>query len=177
MSALRGLRLTPEAAPWRPAGRAVPGARMTGRPAADPRLLLPSGTITDVLIAPGSPETAVYDYGVLGAGEPRALHCPCGRTDRPERAEEVIAAHLAGAPVGTQAAILVRAMAADGTTGCAYLFAVAERGEDSVVWPTYQRIPASGSGVVTDARSAGAAAPTRAGRPPDSGSTTIARTV
>lgn len=163
---------------------AVPGARMTGPPAADPRLppaadprlLLPSGTITDVLIAPGSPETAVYDYGILGAEEPRALHCPCGRTDRPERAEEVIAAHLAGAPVGTQAAILVRAMAADGTTGSAYLYAMAERGEDTIVWPTYQRIPASGSGVVTDARGCGAAAPTRAGRPADSGSTTIAGT-
>ncbi len=82
----------------------------------------------------------------------------------------------AGAPVGTQAAILVRAMAADGTTGSAYLYAVAERSEDTIVWPTYQGIPASGSGAVTDARPDGAAAPTRDGRPPDSGSTTIAGT-
>ena len=141
---------------------------MTGPPAADPRLLLPSGTITGVLVPPGSPETAVYDYGILRAEEPRALHCPGGRTDRPERAEEVIAAHLAGAPVGTQAAILVRAMAADGTTGSAYLYAVAERGENTIVWPTYQGIPASGSGVVTDARTDAAATPTRDGRPPDS---------
>ena len=114
---------------------------MTGPSAADPRLLVPSGPIMDVLVPPGSSETAVYDYGILRADEPRALHCPCGRTDRPERAEEVIAAHLAGAPVGTQAAILVRAMAADGTTGSAYLYAVAERGEDSIVWPTYQGSP------------------------------------
>ena len=120
---------------------------MTGAPAADLRLLLPSGTIMDVLAGPGSPETAVYDYGILRALEPRTLHCPCGRTDRPERAEEVIAAHLAGAPVGTQAAILVRAMAADGTTGSAYLYAVAERAEDTILWPTYQGISARGGGV------------------------------
>ena len=149
---------------------------MTGPPATDPRRLVPSGTIMDILAAPGSSETAVYDYGILRAEAPRALHCPCGRTDRPERAEEVIATHLARAPVGTQAVILVRAMAADGTTGSAYLYAVAERGEDTIVWPTYQGIAASGSGVVTDARTDGAAAPARDGRPPDSGSTTIART-
>jgi hypothetical protein len=73
-------------------------------------------------------------------------------------------------------------MAADGTTGSAYLYAVAdlyavaERSEDTIAWPTYQGIPVSGSGVVTDARTDGAAAPARDGRPPDSGSTTIART-
>ena len=88
----------------------------------------------------------------------------------------MIAAHLAGAPVGTQAAILVRAMAADGTTGPAYLYAVAERGEDTILWPTYQGISAPGSGMVTDARTDAAAEPARDGRPPDSGLTTIART-
>jgi hypothetical protein len=149
---------------------------MTGPSAADPRLLVPSGTIAGILAAPGPPETVVYDYGILRAGEPRALDCPCGRTDRPERAEEVIVTHLAGAPAGTRAAILVRAMAADGTTGSAHLYAVAERGEDTIAWPMYQGIPASGSGVVTEARPDATAAPTRDGRPPDSGSATIART-
>lgn len=140
----------------------------------DPRLLVPSGTIMDVLAALGS--SAVYDYGILRADEPRTLHCPSGRTDRAERAEEVIAAHLAGAPVGTQAAILVRAMAKDGTTGSAYLYAVAERGEDSITWPTYQGIHASGISAAPDARSDGAAPSARGRRPPDPGSTTIAWT-
>ena len=52
-------------------------------------------------------------------------------------------------------------MAADGTTGSAYLYAVAERAEDTIVWPTYQGIPASGSGVVTDARTDGGSRPSR----------------
>jgi hypothetical protein len=143
----------------------------------DSRLPVPSGPLVDVLVALGTSGTAVYDYGILRAGELRTLHCPCGRTDRAERAEEVIAAHLAGAPVGTQAAILVRAMANDGRTGSAYLYAVAERAENSIIWPTYEGIHALRNGAVRDARSDDAAAPARAGRPPDPGSTTIARTV
>jgi hypothetical protein len=83
------------------------------------------------------PLTAIYDYGVLppdGAGSPR---CPCGRTDRSERAEQMIAEYLRGAPVGSQAVILVRNMARDGATGPAHIYALAERGERGVVWPTY----------------------------------------
>jgi hypothetical protein len=141
----------------------------------DPGALLPSGTIVDVPIAPGPPGV-VYDYGILRADQRRILHCPSGRTDQAERAEEVIAAHLASAPVGTQAAILMRAMANDGTTGAAYLYAVAERDEDSIVWPTYQGIHTLRSSAARDARNGDAAPPARAGRPPDPGSTTIART-
>ena len=142
----------------------------------DPGALLPSGTIVDVPVVPRPAGTVVYDYGILHADEPRILHCPSGRTDQAERAEEVIAAHLAGAPVGTQAAILVRAMANDGTTGAAYLYAVAERGDDSIIWPTYQGIHTLRGGADSDARSGDLASPARAGRPPDPGSTTIVRT-
>jgi hypothetical protein len=142
----------------------------------DPHVLVPSGRIVDVLVGPGPSGTVVYDYGILRADQPRILHCPCGRTDKAERAEEVIAAHLAGAAVGTQAAILVRAMANDGTTGSASLYAVAERGQVSISWPTYKGIHALPSGAVRDARSDETAPPARAGRPPDPGSTTIART-
>lgn len=137
----------------------------------DPRLLGPAGTIVDVLSAAGPSSTVVYDYGVLDPAGPRILHCPCGRTDHPGRAEDVVATHLAGAPVGARAAILVRVMAGDGTTGAAYLYAVAERAEDGIIWLTYQGIHA-GRGARRDE----APPPARAGRPPDPGSTTIART-
>jgi hypothetical protein len=142
----------------------------------DPGAFLPPGTIVDVPIAPGPPGSVVYDYGILRADQPRILHCPGGRTDQAGHAEEVIAAHLAGAPVGTQAAILVRAMANDGTTGAAYLYALAERGKDSIIWPTYQGIQTLRGSAARDARRGNAAPPPRAGRPPDPGSTTIVRT-
>ncbi len=141
-----------------------------------PGLVMPSGATGDALAAPGPSGTVVYDYGILHADEARALHCPCGRTDNAGRAEDVIAAHLAGAPAGTRAAILIRAMANDGTTGPAYLYALAERGENGVTWPTYQGIRAPGKDAAQDARSDGLAPPARAGRPTDPGSTTIART-
>ena len=41
-----------------------------------PRLM-----IMDVLVMPGASGTVVYDYGILHPAEPRALHCPGGRTD------------------------------------------------------------------------------------------------
>jgi hypothetical protein len=136
-----------------------------------PRLM-----IMDFLVMPGASGTVVYDYGILHPAEPRALHCPGGRTDDAGHAEDVITANLASAPVGTQAAILVRAMASDGMTGAAHLYAVAERGQDSITWPVYQGIHAVPRGVASDARSAEAAPQARAGRPTDPGSTTIART-
>jgi hypothetical protein len=132
--------------------------------------------IMDVLAVPGPSGTVVYDYGVLHPAEPRALHCPCGRTDDAGRAEGMIVAHLAIAPVGTQAAILVRAMAGDGMTGAAHLYAVAERGHDSITWPVYQGIHAAPSGAVSHGPGQDPAPPAQAGRPPDPGSTTIART-
>ncbi|HXP19531.1 MAG TPA: hypothetical protein VN840_07780 [Streptosporangiaceae bacterium] len=106
----------------------------------EPHLPVPPGTIVGVpfpLLAPG---TAVYDYGVLRSDGAGSLHCPCGRTDTAERAERVIAEHLGSAPVGSRAAIIVRNMASDGTTGPAHLYALAERGEHCVTWPTYQGI-------------------------------------
>jgi hypothetical protein len=81
---------------------------------------------------------------------------------------------------GTQAAILASAMANDGTAGTAYLYAVAERGNDTIIWPTYQgiRTPLSMPATsVTEARTKSAAPPDRVGRPQDPGSTTIVRTV
>ena len=137
---------------------------------------LPSGTIVDALVTPGPPGTVVYDYGILRPDEPRTLHCPCGRTDSAARAEDVIADHLAGAPVGTQAAILVRAMATDGTTGSPYLYAVAERGEHSIIWPPGQGTRALAESAAGEARSDGAGQPASAGRPSDPGSMTIVRT-
>ena len=77
-----------------------------------------------------------------------------------------------GAPVGTQAAILARGMANDGTIGPAYLYALAERGEDSVMWPTYHGSHALGNGAVRHARTDSSAQPPRTGRPQDPGSTT-----
>ena len=140
----------------------------------DPRLVVSSGTAVDVRITPGPPGTVVCDYGILRAEGPRTLHCPCGRTDKAGRAVDVITAHLASAPVGTQAA---------------HLYAVAERGNDTIIWPTYQGIrlppsmPASTppslppATSVTEARIKSAAPPDRVGRPQDPGSTTIVRTV
>ena len=96
--------------------------------------------------------TVVYDYGILHADEARPLHCPCGRTDSAGRAEAVIAAHLAGAPAGTRAVILIRAIAGDGTTGPAYLYALAERGANGVTWPTHLGIRAPGNDAARDAR-------------------------
>ncbi len=87
-----------------------------------------------------TPGTAIYDYGVLLPGSTDALQCPCGRTDNAERAEQMIAEYLGCAPVGSRAAILVRNMARDGTTGPAHLYALAERGEHSVVWPMHHGI-------------------------------------
>jgi hypothetical protein len=152
------------------------GPRLTPDAPAFPGLLTPSSTIVDVLLAPGPSGTVVYDYGLLHTGEPQTLHCPSGRTDRAQCAEDAIAAHLAGAPVGTQAAILARSMANDGTIGPASLYALAERGEDSVMWPTHRGSHALGNGAVWDARTDSSAQPTRTGRPQDPGSTTIART-
>ncbi len=93
-------------------------------------------------VPPGTPHgTAIYDYGVVSPrrdpeiSEP--LQCPCGRTDKAEHAEQAIAEHLGHAPVGSRAAILVRNMTRDGRTGPALLYALAERGEHSVTWPTY----------------------------------------
>jgi hypothetical protein len=159
MNVVNGPRLTPDAL-------ALP----------DPRLLVPPGAIADLLAEPGPSSTVVYDYGILCPAGLRALHCPCGRTDHAGRAEGEITAHLAGAPVGTRAAILVRVMASDGTAGSAHLYAVAERGQDGITWPIYQGIHAPGHGVLRDALPDDARPPARAGRPPDPGSTTIART-
>ena len=88
------------------------------------------------LFPPAPPGTAVYDYGVLLPGDSGTLQCPCGRTDKAERAEKVLTEHLDRAPVGSQAVIFVSDMATDGTTGAAHLYALAERGEHSVIWPT-----------------------------------------
>jgi hypothetical protein len=94
-----------------------------------------AGGATSALFPLAHPGTAVYDYGVLLPGDSGTLQCPCGRTDKAERAEKVLTEHLDGAPVGSQAVIYVSDMAADGTTGPAKLYALAERGEHSVVWP------------------------------------------
>ena len=92
---------------------------------------------TTALFPLAPPSTAVYDYGVLLPGDSGTLQCPCGRTDKAERAEKVLTEHLDRAPVGSRAAIFVREMAKDGTTGPARLYALAERGEHSVIWPTH----------------------------------------
>lgn len=128
-------------------------------------LLVPSGPAVDVLAPPGPSGTVVYDYGILHADGARTLHCPCGRTDQAGRAEDVIATHLASAAVGTRAAILARAMANDGTTGPAFLYALAERGENGVIWPIYQGSHAPGNGAIRNARRDGAAPPPRPGGP------------
>lgn len=106
----------------------------------DPSVPVPPGTIVGVTFPLMPPGTAIYDYGVLLPDRAGSLQCPCGRTDTAERAERVIAEHLGSAPVGSRAAILVRNMANDGTTGPAHLYALAERGEHCVTWPTYQGI-------------------------------------
>ena len=141
----------------------------------EPGLVMPSGAAAGAQAASVPSGTVVYDYGILHADEARPLHCPCGRTDSAGRAEAVIAAHLAGAPAGTRAVILIRAIAGDGTTGPAYLYALAERGANGVTWPTHLGIRAPGNDAARDARD-GLAPPARAGRPPGPGSTTIART-
>ena len=92
---------------------------------------------TTALFPLAPPSTAVYDYGVLLPGDSGTLQCPCGRTDKAERAEKVLTEHLDSAPVGSRAAIFVRDMAKDGTTGPAQLYALAERTEHSVIWPTH----------------------------------------
>jgi hypothetical protein len=112
----------------------------------DPRLSAPPGTIANVLFPPAPPGTAVYDYGVLRPDGTGLLQCPCGRTDTAEHAEKVIAEHLGSAPVGSRAAILVRNMARDGTTGPARLYAIAERTEHCVTWPAYHGIRTSPAG-------------------------------
>jgi hypothetical protein len=96
-----------------------------------------AGVVSSALFPPAPPSTAVYDYGVLLPGGSGALQCPCGRTDKAERAEKVLTEHLDGAPVGSRAVIFVSDMARDGTTGPAQLYALAERGEQSVTWPTH----------------------------------------
>jgi hypothetical protein len=95
--------------------------------------------MTDPHLA-AAPGTAIYDYGVLLPDRTEPLQCPCGRTDKAERAEQMIAEYLGCAPVGARAAILVRNMARDGTTGPAHIYALAERGEHSITWPTYRGI-------------------------------------
>jgi len=100
-----------------------------------------AGRAASALFPPAPPGTAVYDYGVLLPGDSGALQCPCGRTDKAERAEKVLTEHLDSAPVGSQAVIFVSDMAADGTTGPAKLYALAERGEHSVIWPTHPGEP------------------------------------
>jgi len=92
---------------------------------------------TTALFPLAPPSTAVYDYGVLLPGDSGTLQCPCGRTDKAERAEKVLTEHLDSAPVGSRAVIFVREMAKDGTTGPAQLYALAERGEHSVIWPAH----------------------------------------
>jgi hypothetical protein len=109
----------------------------------DPRLPAPPGTTVDVIFPHASPRTTVYDYGVLGPDGAGILQCPCGRTDVAERAEQVIAEYLGSAPVGSRAAIFVREMARDGTAGAAHLYAVAERGDHCIIWPTYHGTPMS----------------------------------
>ena len=96
-----------------------------------------AGMATSALFPPAPPSTAVYDYGVLLPGDSGTLQCPCGRTDKAERAEKVLTEHLDSAPVGSKAVIFVSDMAADGTTGPAQLYALAERTEHSVIWPTH----------------------------------------
>jgi hypothetical protein len=149
---------------------------MTERGMTDLRDLLPPGTILDAALPSAPPGTTVYDYGVLRPDGPGALQCPSGRTDLAERAEEVIAEHLDGAPVGVQAAILVRNMANDGTTGPTYLYAVAERTENCVSWPTHQGIHTSPSSEPPATREDGVARPGRPQQPPDSATTMRART-
>ena len=104
---------------------------------------LRAGMATSALFPPALPSTAVYDYGVLLPGDSGTLQCPCGRTDKAERAEQVLTEHLDSAPVGSKAVIFVSDMAADGTTGPAQLYALAERGEHSVIWPTHPGGPTS----------------------------------
>src|SRR5260370_23486299 len=103
----------------------------------DLRLSVPPGTIVGVPFVLPAPGTAVYDYGIVRPDGAGSLHCPCGRTDTAERAERVITEHLGRSPVGSRAPILVRPMANDGTIGAAHLYALAERGEHSVTWPTH----------------------------------------
>jgi len=98
---------------------------------------------TTALFPLAPPSTAVYDYGVLLPGDSGTLQCPCGRTDKAERAEKVLTEHLDSAPVGSRAVIFVREMAKDGTTGPAQLYALAERAEHSVIWPTHHGGPSS----------------------------------
>jgi hypothetical protein len=104
----------------------------------DPRLGVPPGVIVGLPLPQFAHGSVIYDYGMLPANGAGSLHCPCGRTDAPERAERVIAEHLHGAPVGSRAAILVSTMASDGTTGPVHLYALAVRGEHSVTWPAHR---------------------------------------
>jgi len=98
----------------------------------------PGGVVTMFVFPPAPARTVVYDYGVLLPGGTGDLQCPCGRTDKAERAVRVLTEHLDGAPVGSRGVIFVRDMAKDGTTGPAQLYALAERGERSVIWPDRQ---------------------------------------
>jgi hypothetical protein len=138
--------------------------------------LLPPGTILDAALPSAPPGTTVYDYGVLRPDRPGTLQCPSGRTDLAERAEEVIAGHLDAAPVGARAAILVRKMANDGTTGPAYLYAVAERTKNCVTWATHPGIRTSPSSEPPATRPDGVARPGRPQQPPDPATTMRART-
>jgi hypothetical protein len=99
--------------------------------------------VTSILYPPAPAGTVVYDYGVLLAAGTGTLQCPCGRTDKAERAVTVLTEHLDSAPVGSRAVIFVRDMASDGTTGPAQLYALAERGEHSVIWPSRNEDPRS----------------------------------
>ena len=115
-----------------------------------------AGLAISALFPPASLGTAVYDYGVLLPGDPGTLRCPCGRTDKAERAERVLTEHLDSAPVGSRAAIFVRDMAKDGTTGPAQLYALAERGERCVIWPDHQEDAPEVRGPAAVTRTSGA---------------------
>ena len=101
----------------------------------------PGGMVTSILFPPAPAHTVVYDYGILLPGTTGTLQCPCGRTDKVERAVRVLTEHLGDAPAGAKAVIFVRDMAKDGTTGPAQLYALAERGERWIIWPAGQEGP------------------------------------
>ena len=101
----------------------------------------PGGMVTSILFPPAPAHTVVYDYGILLPGTTGTLQCPCGRTDKVERAVRVLTEHLRDAPAGAKAVIFVRDMAKDGTTGPAQLYALAECDDRWIIWPAGQEGP------------------------------------
>jgi hypothetical protein len=97
--------------------------------------------VTSILFPPAPARTVVYDYGILLPGSNGTLQCPSGRTDKAERAVRVLTEHLGDAPAGAKAVIFVRDMANDGTTGPPQLYALAERGEQWIIWPAGREGP------------------------------------